>query len=572
MLMKVAMIGNPNVGKTALLNALTGGNFVVGNFPGTTVEKKSGKSKINGKDIEFVDLPGIYSIQAYSPDEKIARDYILNNQPDLILNVLDASNLERNLYLTLQLLEFQKPMVIALNLIDESKRKGIEVDSKNLEEILGIPVVETIAVEGYGIDELKKRILEGGKTGNLIARSVDERLKETEKIASRVIKKKEIVDRAGDMLDEVFTDKYVGILIFFSFMWMAFRFTYDVASPLVNLIDISVSRLGEITSGESIVSSLVSEGIITGVGSILVFVPNIAFLFIALSVLELSGYMARAVFVMNKTMERFGLNGRAVVPLIMGFGCNVPAILATRAIEDRNTRIISILINPFISCSARLPIYILFVGAFFIGIESAVIMLMYLLGVLLALISALVLKKFVFKGETHFIMEFPPYRIPRLKDVWILTWTRVKHFLQKAGTVIFAMSIIIWYLTNFPEAGIQNSYAGMLGKAIQPIFAPMGWGWELSIALIMGFVAKEVVVETLSIVLGDSAAIAGIMSPAQALGFMVFTLLYTPCLATLAAIRAETSSWKWTGFAIVYGIAIAYTASLLITLIGGLVL
>jgi len=572
MLMKVAMIGNPNVGKTALLNALTGGNFVVGNFPGTTVEKKSGKSKINGKDIEFVDLPGIYSIQAYSPDEKIARDYILNNQPDLILNVLDASNLERNLYLTLQLLEFQKPMVIALNLIDESKRKGIEVDSKNLEEILGIPVVETIAVEGYGIDELKKRILEGGKTGNLIARSVDERLKETEKIASRVIKKKEIVDRAGDMLDEVFTDKYVGILIFFSFMWMAFRFTYDVASPLVNLIDISVSRLGEITSGESIVSSLVSEGIITGVGSILVFVPNIAFLFIALSVLELSGYMARAVFIMNKTMERFGLNGRAVVPLIMGFGCNVPAILATRAIEDRNTRIISILINPFISCSARLPIYILFVGVFFTGIESAVIMLMYLLGVLLALISALVLKKFVFKGETHFIMEFPPYRIPRLKDVWILTWTRVKHFLQKAGTVIFAMSIIIWYLTNFPEAGIQNSYAGMLGKAIQPIFAPMGWGWELSIALIMGFVAKEVVVETLSIVLGDSAAIAGIMSPAQALGFMVFTLLYTPCLATLAAIRAETSSWKWTGFAIVYGIAIAYTASLLITLIGGLVL
>ncbi|RLI78958.1 ferrous iron transport protein B [Archaeoglobales archaeon] len=568
------MVGNPNVGKTALLNALTGGDFVVGNFPGTTVEKKIGKGKINGKTIEFVDLPGIYSLQATSLDEKIARDYIVNENPDLILNVIDASNLERNLYLTLQLLDFQKPMILVLNLIDEAKSKGVIVNSKKLEEILGIPVVETIAVENVGIEELKRKILEGGKVGAVfeVNADIEKRIKLSEEIAKKVVEKKKVAKNVGDMLDEVFTDKYVGALIFFSFMWMVFRFTYDVASPFVNLIDVGISRIVDVISGESLVSSLIADGIITGVGSVLIFVPNIAFLFIALSVLELSGYMARAVFVMDKTMERFGLNGRAVVPLIMGFGCNVPAIMATRAIEDRKIRLVTILVDPFISCSARLPIYVLFAGAFFAGMESIVIMFMYLLGVLLALFSALALRKFVFKGEAEFIMEFPSYRIPKLKDVWMLTWNRTKHFLQKAGTVIFVMSIVIWYLTRFPVSEIQYSYAGTLGKLIQPIFIPMGWGWELSVALIMGFVAKEVVVETLGIVLGNPMNIANLISPAQALGFMVFTLLYMPCLATLAAIRAETESWKWTVFAVVYGLIIAYVMALIVTVVGGLIL
>jgi len=570
--MKVAMVGNPNVGKTALLNALTGGDFIVGNFPGTTVEKKIGKSKINGRVIEFVDLPGIYSLQAYSLDEKIARDYIINENPDLILNVLDTSNLERNLYLTIQLLEFRKPIILVLNLVDEAKNKGIIVDSKKLEEILGIPVVETVAVEGVGIEELKKRILEGGKIGiSVHAENVEKRIEIAEKITKKVVEKKKVAKSVGDMLDEVFTDRYVGVLIFFSFMWMAFRFTYDVASPLVNIIDISISRVVESISGETLIESLIAGGIITGVGSVLIFVPNIAFLFVALSILELSGYMARAVFIMDKTMERFGLNGRAVVPLIMGFGCNVPAIMATRTIEDKKTRLVTVLVNPFISCSARLPIYVLFAGAFFTGIESVVIMFMYLLGIILALFSALMLRKFVFKGETAFIMEFPPYRIPKLKDVWRLTWGRTKHFLQKAGTVILVMSIVIWYLTNFPESEIQNSYAGVIGKSIQPIFTPMGWGWELTIALIMGFIAKEVVVESLGIVLGNTMNIVNIITPAQALGFMVFTLLYMPCLATLAAIRAETGSWRWTAFAVVYGLIVAYFVAYLITLLGGVV-
>ncbi|RLI75128.1 ferrous iron transport protein B [Archaeoglobales archaeon] len=566
------MVGNPNVGKTALLNALTGGDFIVGNFPGTTVEKKIGKSKINGRVIEFVDLPGIYSLQAYSLDEKIARDYIINENPDLILNVLDTSNLERNLYLTIQLLEFRKPIILVLNLVDEAKNKGIIVDSKKLEEILGIPVVETVAVEGVGIEELKKRILEGGKIGiSVHAENVEKRIEIAEKITKKVVEKKKVAKSVGDMLDEVFTDRYVGVLIFFSFMWMAFRFTYDVASPLVNIIDISISRVVESISGETLIESLIAGGIITGVGSVLIFVPNIAFLFVALSILELSGYMARAVFIMDKTMERFGLNGRAVVPLIMGFGCNVPAIMATRTIEDKKTRLVTVLVNPFISCSARLPIYVLFAGAFFTGIESVVIMFMYLLGIILALFSALMLRKFVFKGETAFIMEFPPYRIPKLKDVWRLTWGRTKHFLQKAGTVILVMSIVIWYLTNFPESEIQNSYAGVIGKSIQPIFTPMGWGWELTIALIMGFIAKEVVVESLGIVLGNTMNIVNIITPAQALGFMVFTLLYMPCLATLAAIRAETGSWRWTAFAVVYGLIVAYFVAYLITLLGGVV-
>ena len=386
------MVGNPNVGKTALLNALTGGDFVVGNFPGTTVEKKIGKGRIDGREVEFVDLPGIYSLQAYSLDEKIARDYIINEKPDIILNVLDASNLERNLYLTLQLLEFKKPLIVVLNLIDEAKNRGIIVDSKKLEKILGVPVVETIAVDGFGIEELKKKILSGGKIGfSFDVKDMEDKLKLAEEIAKKVVSKVKVRKGINEMLDEVFTDKYVGSLIFFSFMWMVFRFTYDVASPFVNAIDLGITTIVDSISKDSLIASLIADGIITGVGSVLVFVPNIAFLFIALSFLELSGYMARAVFIMDKTMERFGLTGRAVVPLIMGFGCNVPAIMATRAIEDRNVRLATILVNPFISCSARLPIYVLFAGAFFTRFERVVIMFMYLLGVVLALFSALVL-------------------------------------------------------------------------------------------------------------------------------------------------------------------------------------
>jgi len=555
--MRVAMVGNPNVGKTALLNALTGGSFEIGNFPGTTVEKKEGRARIKGVEINFVDLPGIYSLEAYSLDEKIARDYLVNERPDVVLNVIDASNLERNLYLTLQVCKLNIPMVIALNMVDEARKRGIDVNSRKLQEIIDVPVIETVAVEKKGIEKLKAALFNPSICGV----EVKNRQKLAEQIVEQVVRKRE-PSICLDALDDVFTDPLLGIPIFFSVMWMLFRFTYDVASPLVNTIDLAFNITIDTIGSQSIIASLLSHGVIKGVGSVLVFVPNIAFLFIALAFMELSGYMARAAFIMDRTMSRFGLNGRAVIPLIMGFGCNVPAIMATRAIDDWKVRLTTVLINPFMSCSARLPIYILFAGTFFPSMASAAIMSLYLLGVVLALISASLLRRFVFRGEAEFIMEMPPYRIPKLSAIARLTWSRVKHFLEKAGTVILVMSMVIWFLTSYPSSNIESSYAGILGRAIQPLFAPMHWSWELVVALIMGFVAKEVVVETIGITVGN---LANLITPSQAFGFMVFSLLYMPCLATLAVIRSETGSWKWTTLAIAYSFMVAYTISLMFT-------
>jgi len=564
--MIVAMVGNPNVGKTALLNTLTGGNFEVGNFPGTTVEKKEGRAIIDGKDVVFVDLPGIYSLEAFSLDEKITRDFLVNEKPDLILNVVNASNLERNLYLTLQLVEFRIPMVLVLNMIDEAEKRGIKVDSKRLSEILGVPVVEAVATKGIGIEKLKKEILKGGKIPSIsVGKDLESKLKLAEEIASKVVEVKRLRADLTEALDEVFMDRHLGIPIFISFIWMMFTFTFAVADPLSNLIDTVFSFLSEkIGSLDGVLFSLVGEGVIKGVGSVLVFLPNIAFLFIALAMLELSGYMPRAVYLMDRIMSMFGLNGRSVIPLVMGFGCNVPAVMSTRAIEDDKIRITTILINPFMSCSARLPIYVLFAGVFFPENGSIVIMAIYLFGVLIALLSALALRKTLFKGEAEYIIELPPYRIPSLKNVWILTWNRTKHFLEKAGTIILAMSVVIWFLTNYPSQSVEESYAGMLGKALQPLFAPMGWDWQLVLALVMGFVAKEIVVETLGIL---GTPLDQILNTSQALAFMVFSLLYMPCLATLATIKAEIG-WKWTVFAVVYSFTIAYTIAVVIAGVG----
>ena len=567
--MKVAMVGNPNVGKTALLNALTGGNFEVGNFPGTTVEKKEGKAKIDGRDVIFVDLPGIYSLEAQSLDEKVAKDFLVNEKPDLIINVVNASNLERNLYLTLQLVDFKIPMILVLNMIDEAEKRGIRVDADGLSKILGVPVVKTIAVKGIGINKLKREILKGGSVPKIeVGGDLKYRLKMAEEIVKEVVRiEKGRVDLT-EVFDEVFMDKHLGIPIFIAFMWMMFTFTYTVASPLSKLIGSIFSTLSEhISSFNGVLFSLIGNGIIKGVGSVLVFLPNIAFLFIVLALLELSGYMPRAVYLMDRIMTAFGLTGRSVIPLIMGFGCNVPAVMATRTIEDDRVRIATILVNPFISCSARLPIYVLFAGVFFPSIGSAVIMGLYVFGVVVALISALIFRKFLLRGEAEYIIELPPYRIPNWKDVWILTWNRTKHFLQKAGTVILAMSVVIWFLTNFPTASIDKSYAGMLGRLLQPLFAPMGWDWQFVLAILMGFVAKEVVVETLGIL---NTPVAQIMSPSQALAFMVFSLLYMPCVATLATIKAE-AGWKWTIFAVIYSFVVAYAVALAVGVIARLI-
>lgn len=551
------MIGNPNVGKTALLNALTSGSFIVGNYPGTTVEVKSGNLEIDGKVIEIVDLPGIFSLKAYSDDERVVVEYLKNKKPDVLINVINAVTLERGLYLTLKLLNFRIPIIIVLNMVDEASKRGIEINSEKLEQILGVPVVKTVAVTKEGIEKLKQEILKGGRIGKIrVSGDEFEIVKKAEEIGKEVVIRHAM--RYGASLDDAFTDKYLSIPIFFSIMWMVFRFTYDVATPLVSLIDLLFSSLADsVSSMDGILFSMLGGGVITGLGSVLVFLPNIMFLFIAISILELSGYLPRAVFALDRIMVRFGLVGRSVIPMILGFGCSVPAVMSTRSIEDKIAKKITILITPFISCSARLPIYVLLTAVFFRGIESIVIMVLYVMGIGIALFSALIFRKFIFGGQPEYILELPPFRFPRFSDVWILTWSRTKHFLKKAGTIILAMSVVIWYITNFPGGKISKSYAGVIGKAIAPIFSPLGWGWEVTLAVLMGFVAKEVVVETLGIVLGDAERISLLLTPAQAFGFMVFTLLYVPCMATIATIKAE-SGWKYAVFSAIYTTTIAY--------------
>ncbi len=564
---RVAMVGNPNVGKTALLNALTGGNFTVGNFPGVTVEKKEGEGVIGGKKYVFVDLPGIYSFEAGSLDERVARDYIVDEHPDLIINVVNAANLERNLYLTMQLTDFGIPMILVLNMIDRARENGVEVDVKKLSDILGVPVVTTVAVRGEGIEDLKSEILKGGRIPRKFEGGIKEKIEAAEKIAREVTKFERKRIDLTESFDEVFMDSHLGIPIFFSFMWMVFVFTYSVAQPISDLLGEFFDDLASHIGGNSPLASLIGDGIIGGVGSVLVFVPNIAFLFLALSLLELSGYMPRAVYLLDGIMTRFGLNGRAIIPLIMGFGCNVPAVLATRSIEDDRVRIATVLVNPFMSCNARLPIYLFLAGVFFPKNGTAVIMMLYLTGVAIALISALALRKFLLKGESEFIMEMPPYMLPSLRDVLMMTWIRVKHFLQKAGTVILLMSVAVWFITTYPGGSIESSYAAYLGKTLQPVFSPMGWSWELVLSLITGFVAKEIVVSTLGVLKVDAAALSSMIAPHQAMAFMLFTLLYMPCLATIAAIRAEIG-WKWAVFAVAYSFLVAYTIAFVVTEVG----
>ncbi len=562
--MKVALVGNPNVGKTALINALTKGNFIIGNFPGVTVEKKEGKAKIDGREVIFVDLPGIYSFQTNSLDEEITKKYLIEESPDLVINVINAANLERNLYLTLELADFGIPMIIVLNMIDEAEKKGIQIDEKKLSEILKVPVVKTIASKGVGIDELKREILNGELIPKKFGKNFEEKVKIAEEIARKVLKISKQKKDFNEMLDEVFMDKHLGIPIFLSIMWMMFVFTYNVAQPFVDALDFTFSTIAEKISGDGWLQNLLGEGIIKGVGSVLIFLPNIAFLFIFLSLLELSGYMPRAVYLADSFMSKFGLSGRSIISLIMGFGCNVPAILSTRSIEDNKVRIATLLINPFMSCSARLPIYVLFVSAFFSKNGSIVMMGMYLIGIVVALISALVFRKTILKGETEFIIELPPYRMPTLRDIWILTWNRTKHFLEKAGTVILAMSVILWFITNYPTSEIENSFAGVIGKTVQPLFSPLGWDYKLVLSLVMGFIAKEVVVETIGVM---GLNVEDIMTPAQALGFMVFTLLYVPCFATIAAIKTEAGI-KWAAFSVIYSFLIAYIMAFTIMEVG----
>lgn len=656
----IALAGNPNCGKTTLLNSLTGTKHYVGNWAGVTVEKKVGHYNHGDYKLELVDLPGTYSLSPYSLEEKIARNYILDENPDVILNIVDAVNMERNLFLTVQLMELGKPMVVALNMMDEAKKKGFNINCQELEKALGVPVVPIVALKSEGIKELLDKVVLAGsenskKTPIKIPYGVDmerilgrleEEISEHKKdylypdrwLAIKTLERDEdithfieetlieeinleenyndiivnkryhfiskIVDAAvsrpisnsyekSDRIDSIMLNRFLGLPIFAAIMYIMFYTTFNVGGIFVDILDVFFSEtLGGIV-GQLLMSlgvaewlqNLIVEGIIGGVGGVLTFVPNIAILFIFISILEDSGYMSRVAFLLDEWMQKIGLNGKTFIPLILGFGCNVPAIMATRTLENERDRLIAILINPFMSCGARFPVYVLIASAFFPGNETLVTFSLYILGAAIAMLVGYVFRRTIFKGDkTHFIMELPPYRVPDIKQLSIHVWDRVKGYVVKAGTVIFAASVVLWFVLNFNSSGIvgiTESFGAGLGKVMAPIFKPLGFGtWQSALSLFTGVVAKEIVVANMAIVYGiggDPSAgefykvMSQSFTPLSAYAFMVFVLLYTPCVGVIGVIKRETNSWKWTGFSVVFQFVVAWVIAFLVYQLGSLI-
>lgn len=662
---EIALAGNPNCGKSTLFNNLTGLKQHVGNWPGKTVEKKDGSFTYEGTKINVTDLPGTYSLTAYSIEEIVARDYLVEENPDVVVHIVDAGNLERNLYLTIQLIELGANLVLAINMNKFATKKGLKIDAKKISQLLGVPVIKIEAVDETGKEQLLQAIIKNAekksKPKNKLeyGTEIEEHLIELEKIISKsiktnklppkwlalkllendeqIIKKinglenngvifektKEIqkhlndvfgedVDVAiadarygfiaglvtesverpkidkitrSDYIDRIVTNKFLGIPIFLLIMYAMFQITFTLSEPLMGLIDEFFGFLAESTAaiitsanGPEWLVSLFADGIIGGVGSVIIFLPNILLLFLAISILEDSGYMARAAFIMDRVMHKIGLHGKSFIPMILGFGCNVPAIMATRTLENKKDRLLTILINPFMSCGARLPVYMLFVSAFFTENQGLIIFSLYMLGIIMAIIMGLIFKKTLFKGlSSPFVMELPPYRLPTIKGTLIHMWERGKIFLIKAGTLILAAVLVIWFLGSLPlgvEYGSEQSAIGMIGKAISPIFKPLGFGtWQASVALLFGVLAKEVVVGTMGTLYGAGEEGLGTIlkssfTPLTAYTFMVFTLLYVPCIAVLATIKKETNSWKWMLFSAGYLMAIAWIVSFIVYRLG----
>lgn len=646
---RIALIGNPNVGKTSIFNALTGSRQHVGNWPGVTIEKKSGECRHKGWTMKITDLPGTYGLEARSPDERIANEYLVSGEPDVVVQVVDATNLERNLYLTTQLLDMGGKLVLALNMADMADGRGDRLDMSRLIGWLGVPAVRTSAIHGTGLEDLLDAIIDAyqndgvprpvvdlgaeieGKVAELqgclddrkhLARwtalrllggvedpsevtadgsvtagllealnGVDKEEMELDIVDRRYAaissKLKEIYSRGAsrrslsDAIDRVTTHKYLGIPIFLSLMWGMFQLTFVAAAPFATAIDSGFKWLASFVA-ENIQpewqASLLGEGVIGGVGAVLVFLPNIMVMFLLIAILEASGYLARAAFIMDRVMSRLGLHGKSFIPMLLGFGCNVPAIMATRTIEDERSRIVTILSAPYISCSARLPVYLLLAGIFFPDNAGTVLFLLYLLGIGVAVLSALLFRRTILKGESSpFIMELPPYRMPRLKDVLLQMWERGSMYLRKAGTIILLGAIMVWALASLPwgvEYGSEASYAGALGHVLEPILAPLGFDWKIAVGLLFGFMAKEIMIAALGVLYGAEEgagleeAIADDLSASTAAGLMTFTLLYTPCIAALATIWKETRSVKWTAFSVAYSLAIAYIISFAVTNLG----
>ena len=716
---RVALVGNPNCGKTSLFNIASGSHEHVGNYSGVTVDAKEGRFEYKGYKFVLVDLPGTYSLSAYSPEELYVRKNLIDNVPDVVINVVDASNIERNLYLTAQVIDMNLRVVMALNMYDEFKDKGDELDIKQLGYLLGMPVCPTVSRDGTGIPELFDTVIKiytqsdpklarhiHINHGAELEKSIDriklllqknqslrdkystrylaikylEDDKDIEKIidalpnrdeiiSARVIEEQRIIDllhtntesaivdakyafiqgalaetyrphqdttprkTVTDKIDAVVTNKWMAFPIFIAILYLIFQTTFAVGDYPMQWIDWFVGKFGEFVAmfmAEGWLKDLVVDGIISGVGSVLVFLPNILILYFFISLMEDSGYMSRAAFIVDKLMHKIGLHGKSFIPMVMGFGCNVPAIMATRAIESRKSRMITIAIIPFMSCAGRLPIFVLLAGAFFPHNAALVLLGIYLLGIVLAILSAIVLSKFVKDDDLPFVMELPPYRIPTAKAIWRHTWEKGKQYLQKMATTILVCSVIIWFLGYFPKnkelmatqeeyatlaqtpAGRlsanaddvdvnaatatkkelmtridslyayqqENSYIGQLGRMVSPALDPLGFNWKMDVGLLTGIAAKELVVSTLGVMYSEGAkvseghdmsedtqlqsALVNDVTPAAALSFMVFILLYFPCVATFVAIKNETGKWRWAVACCAYTMAVAWIMSFIV--------
>lgn len=711
----VALVGNPNCGKTSLFNVASGSHEHVGNYSGVTVDAKEGHFDFQGYHFRLVDLPGTYSLSAYSPEELYVRKHIIDETPDVIINVVDAGNLERNLYLTAQLIDMNVRMVIALNMFDALQHSGNTLDYKKLGQLFGVPIVPTISRTGKGIDNLFHVIIglyEGadfmgqkeeiqdeamreyrewhdkyvpdhkygsheeethefdGKSyirhihinhGPELERSIDAvkeeicknenirykystrflaiKLLENDKdIEQRVIATlpngKEVMkirDREAErirlsmnedseqaiadakygfitgalketfteknqntemftrIVDSIVTHKIWGFPIFFVFLYLMFECTFvfgEYPKGWIEWIVKQIAVLAETFIPVGPVKDLIVDGIIGGVGGVIVFLPNILLLYVFISFMEDSGYMARAAFIMDKIMHKMGLHGKSFIPLIMGFGCNVPAIMASRIIESRKSRLVTILINPLISCSARLPIYLVMIGAFFPSKASLVLLSIYVIGILLAVLMARIFSRFIVKGDdAPFVMELPPYRMPTLKSVLRHTWEKGAQYLKKMGGIIMVASIIIWFLGYYPNHNAytttaeqqENSYIGQIGKAIEPVIEPLGFDWKMGIGLLSGIGAKELVVSSLGVLYTNNDDINSVdlseripITPLVAYGYMLFILIYFPCVATVAAIKNESGSWKWAAFTICYTTLLAWVVAFLVHQVGSL--
>jgi ferrous iron transport protein B len=588
-LIVAALLGNPNVGKTTLFNYLTGSNQYVGNWPGVTVEKKEGF--IENK-VKIIDLPGIYAMDTYSSEERISKEFLENEKVDVIINIVDATTLDRNLYLTLQLKQFKKPIILVLNMMDVAEARKIQIDYGKLSENLGVTVVPISATKEIGIDEVKHLLKSGNffrpdtYNGSHHMENEKKAYKYIEEIlADSIIEKSDKRFNIGEKIDAIVLNKYLAYPLFLFILFLIFKLTFSwVGQPLSDVMEREV--VGWITkilenlmlNSSQWFKSLVIDGIVAGVGSVIVFLPIIATLFFGISFLEDSGYMSRAAFIMDRIMRKMGLSGKAFIPMIIGFGCTVPGIMAARTLESDKDRKLTALLVPLMSCNARLPVYALFAAIFFPGNETAVTFSLYLLGIAVAVLIGVIFKNTIFKkDEEPFIIELPEYKLPEFKSIMRNTWEKGKSFIKKAGTVIFSMSVLVWLLSNFNFKGMtdmETSFLAYIGGYIAPIFKPMGYAyWQSSVALLAGLMAKEVVVSTLGVVYGGNlhSALLQYFTPVAAYSYLVFILLYTPCISVIAVMRKEFGNGMMV-FSVTYQLLLAWIVSFIVFITGNLIL